>query len=170
MVGSATSFANTVIGSLMHFASILQIISIIAGISLFLSALFAFKRYAQMRTMMSHQMTMAKPLTKMLAGIMLLALPLMIRTFSLAFWGQSNPLAYTGGNESGWAPLIPVVIDAVRLVGVFAFIRGIFLIPRAGVVGGQPGVLSKAILHMFGGILCINVVATHQLMKSILPI
>ena len=167
---SVTQFASTVITNLTHFAGILQVLSIGGGIGLFMSSLFEFKRYGEMRTFMSHQMTIARPLSMMLAGVMLLIMPLIISTFMLGFWGSANPIAYTPTTDSGWEPLMPVVIDFVRVVGIFAFMRGIFLISRSGGVGAQPGTLSKAILHMFGGVLCINVVATEQLLKSILPI
>ena len=170
MTNSVTQFASTVIQNLTHFASILQILSIGGGVGLFIGSLFQFKRYGEMRTFMSHQMTIARPLAMMLGGIMLLIMPLMIGTFMLAFWGSASPMAYTATSDSGWAPLIPVVVDFVRVVGIFAFMRGIFLVSRSGVIGGQQGILSKAILHMFGGVLCINVVATEHLLKSILPI
>lgn len=168
-MSTVAQYAENIINNLHHFASILQILSIMGGVALFVAALFEFKRYGEMRTFMSHQMTMARPLSMMLGAIMLLIMPLMIGTLMLAFWGSANPMAYTPTTTSGWAPLIPVIIMFVRVVGVFAFIRGIFLISRSG-QQGQPGQLSKAILHLFGGILCINIVATEQLMHAILPI
>lgn len=170
-MSSVAQFAQHVIESIVHFASIIQILSIAGGLGLFIAALFEFKRYGEMRTMMSHQMTIARPMAMMLAGIMLLIVPLMIGTFMLAFWGSANPMAYHPTSNSGWAPLIPVIIDFVRVVGIVAFVRGIFLISRSGHAGGgQPGQLSKAFLHMFGGILCVNVVATMHLIHNILPI
>lgn len=170
MSQTVAQFAATVIGNLKHFSSILEILSIAGGLGLFLAALFEFKRYGEMRTFMSHQMTIARPLSMLLAACMLLILPTMIGTFMLAFWGSANPMVYTPTTDSGWEPLMPVVIDFVRVVGIFAFMRGIFLISRSGGQGSQPGTLSKAILHMFGGVLCINIVATEHLMKAILPI
>lgn len=169
-MSTTAEFAQTVIKNLTHFASILQILSIAGGVSLFIASLFEFKRYGEMRTFMSHQMTIAKPLAMMLSGIMLLLLPLMIGTFMLAFWGSASPMAYTSTSDSGWAPLMPVVINCVRVVGIVAFMRGIFLISRSGGSGAQPGTLSKAILHMFGGVLCVNIVATEKLVHAILPI
>lgn len=170
MSTSATVFAQHLIENLRHFSSILQILAIAGGVGLFVSSLFEFKRYGEMRTFMSHQMTIARPLSMMLSGIMLLIMPMLIGTFMLAFWGYANPLHYTSTSHSGWAPLKPVIIDFVRVVGIFAFMRGIYLVSRSGSQGGPPGQLSKALLHMFGGVLCINIVATQHLMHAILPI
>jgi intracellular multiplication protein IcmC len=163
--------ATQMISSIGHMASIAQILSIIAGIGLFFTSLFEFKRYGEMRTQMSQQMHIGRPLAIMLAGIMLLTLPLMIGTFLLAIWGDASPLAYTDTASSAYSPFVPVVINFVRLVGIFAFMRGIFMLSRMGNQGGQQGGgLGKALIHMMGGVLCINVVATHQLLSSMLPV
>ncbi|MCB1827482.1 MAG: type IV secretion protein IcmC [Coxiellaceae bacterium] len=169
MITNVEQYASNMINNLQHFASILQILSIAGGLALFVGALFEFKRYGEMRTFMSHQMTIARPLCMMLGGVMLLIMPLIITTGMLAFWGYVNPMQYSATSSDGWAPLMPVIIMFVKVVGVFAFIRGIFLISRCG-QQGQPGQLSKALLHMFGGILCINIVATEQLLHALLPI
>jgi len=167
---NAAQFSQTVIQNLHSMASILQIMAIAGGLGLFIMSLFEFHRYGQMRTFMSHQMSMARPLSIMLSGIMLIIMPTLITTFMLAFWGSASPMAYTSTSDSGWAPLMPMIIMFVRVIGVGAFMRGIFMVSRMGQHGGQQGGMSKALLHMFGGILCINVVATEQLLHAILPI
>lgn len=164
-------FAHHVIENLARFGGILQVFAIAGGLGLFMTSLFEFKRYGETRTFMSQQLTIARPLMLMMGGVMLLIMPTLIGTFMLAFWGSANPLAYQPANNSGWEPLVPVIIAFVRLVGVGSFMRGIFLISRTGGAGhSQPGTLMKAVLHMFGGVLCINIVATEQLLRSILPI
>lgn len=167
---NASQFAQTVMQNLHSMAGILQLMAIAGGLGLFIMSLFEFHRYGQMRTFMSHQMTMARPLAVMLSGIMLLIMPSIISTVMLAFWGTANPMAYTTTSNEGWAPLMPMVIMFVRVIGVGAFMRGIFMFSRMGHQGGQQGGMAKALLHLFGGVLCINVVATEQLLHAILPI
>jgi len=166
-----TTAAN-MLHNLGSVAGILGAVSAILGVSLVLGGFFRLKLYGQMRgTFMAHQVTIAGPLVKILAGAIMLVLPTMLHTSMLAFWGNANPLhiATTDGT-SPWSAYVPVVIMFVRLIGVGAFIRGIMMLPRTSGQGKQPGVMSKALLHMLGGLLCINVVQTHILLRSILPI
>ena len=160
------------LNSLSTFAVILEIIAIAVGLGLVVGGFFRLKLYGQMRgNFMSYQMTLSGPLMMFLAGVLLLVLPTTLRSGLLAFWGSSSPMAYTGNTTNSWAAYVPVVIRFVQVVGIAAFIRGIMLISKAG--GGQqsqPGARSKALLHMLGGVLCINVVATHALLASFLPI
>ena len=165
--GTATVSNYTLMQSLYQGSIIIQSIGIALGLFLFLSGVFALKRYGEMRTMMSQQMTIAKPLFKMFAGIGLLCLPTMIATVMQAMWGTYDPLSYTGyGND--YDILIPPVIVFVRLIGVGAFIRGWVLLSRCGGgEGGQPGITGKAILHIVGGILCIHIIGTYNLLISL---
>ncbi len=170
--GTATKSAESMMHALSGFAGIIGAISVIIGIALFLGGFFRLKLYGQMRgTYAAHQVTIAGSLVMFLSGVLMMVLPTVLRSSLLAFWGTANPMAYSGANTTPWSVYIPVVIMFVRLVGVAAFIRGILLLSRTGQQGSQqPGVLSKALLHMLGGILCINIVATHALLKSLLPI
>lgn len=148
-------------------AGIVQTVSIIMGLGLAMSGLFRLKRYGEMRTFMSHQMTLASPLLTFLGGIMLLCVPLVVRTGLLSMWGTSNPLRYSGPAE-GFGQLVPPIIMFVRLIGVGAFIRGIVLFSRSGREGAQPGIMGKSMLHILGGMLCIHILGTLDLLKQIL--
>ncbi|WP_423063615.1 type IV secretion protein IcmC [Candidiatus Paracoxiella cheracis] len=158
---------TTLMNSLGTIAGIVQTVSILMGLSLFMSGLFRLKRYGEMRTFMSHQMTLAGPLLTLIGGICLLSLPLVVRTGLLSFWGTSNPLRYSGPQE-GFEQLIPPIIMLVRLLGVGSFIRGIILFSRGGREGSPPGTVGKAMIHIFGGLLCIHILGTVDLVKEIL--
>ena len=116
---------DTLLYNLGYMANILQTTSIILGLGLFMSGLFRLKRYGEMRTFMSQQMTLAGPLLMLIAGISLLCLPFVLSTALLNTWGTTSPLRYSGPTNSGYEQLIPSVIMFVRLIGVGAFIRGI---------------------------------------------
>jgi intracellular multiplication protein IcmC len=145
---------------------IVQAIAIIMGLGLFMAGIFKLKRYGEMRTMMSHHMTIAAPLLMLTGGIMLLCLPFMLHTALLNFWSINNPTQYSGGS-SGWEQIVPVVIVFVRLIGVGAFMRGILLFSRSGGEQAQHGTMAKALLHLLGGILCVNIVGTVRLLEGI---
>jgi len=163
--------AQTMLKSIESIGHIIGAISAILGVGLVLGGFFRLKLYGQMRgTFMAHQVTIAGPLIKILAGAMMLVLPTAIHTSMLAFWGNANPMHYNPTEVTPFSAYIPVVIGFVRVVGICAFIRGIMLIPSTSGQGKQPGATSKAMLHMLGGLLCINIVQTHMLISALLPV
>ncbi len=153
--------------SLMQVAVIAQDFGIIMGLGLFAGGLFKLKRYGEMRTMMSSQMTIAKPLFMMFSGIALICLPVMTATLLQAIWGTSSPLAYPVYSSYDFESLMTPIIVFIRLVGVFGIIRGFILLSRAGNEQGQPGQVGKAILHLVGGIMCVHIIGVSQLIENI---
>lgn len=164
--------ASIMLQNIGEIANILNVVAIIIGIGLFLGGLFQLKRYGEMRTMMSQQMSIWAPLSMILAGCFLLILPYTITTLLRAFWGpgQTLPLAYHATGSHNIETYIPVVLAFVRLVGVGAIIRGCVLFSRAGHQGGQPGTTGKAVMHLFGGILCVHVLGTVDLVRYIFDV
>ena len=78
-------------------------------------------------------------------------------------------MRYTGVvGASSWEQVIPPIVVFVRLIGVGAFMRGIVLFSRVGSEQSQHGAMSKSLLHVIGGVLCVNVVGTLELLKNIL--
>lgn len=157
---------SVLIQNLGVMGNIIQSISIIMGLGLFMAGIFKLKRYGEMRTMMSHHMTIAAPLLMLVGGVMLLCLPFVLHTALLNFWSSSNPAQYSPSGSS-WEQMIPAVVVFVRLIGVGAFMRGLVLFSRAGGEQSQHGTMSKALLHILGGILCVNIVGTIRLVKAI---
>jgi intracellular multiplication protein IcmC len=169
-LAALTPFQNAqkIVDNILHVASIIQIFCIIAGLGMFIGSIFQFKRYGEMRTFMSHQTSIARPLALMIASLMLLMMPMMLGTFLLAFFGDPNPMAYQNTSHAGWGAYLPVIIILIQVIGVTSFVRGIFLISRSGSQGQQGGGgLSKAIIHLFAGVLAVNVVGTVSLFRSI---
>lgn len=164
----ATTSINTtaLTQNILDLAVIFQTVSIGMGLGLFLMGLFRLKRYGEQRTFMSYQMTIARPLFMLLGGALLVYLPVTLSSALYNFWSTSSPLAYQPSSYSGYQMLIPPVIMFVRLIGVGAFIKGILLLSRCGGEQTQPGTMGKSLLYIFGGILCVNIMATINLMKT----
>lgn len=152
--------------NLLIIAKIMQIIGIGMGIAFIFGAMMKFKKYGEMRTMMSSQMTVYAPLSMLLAGTLLIMLPTFISTALHAFWGTDSPLSYDSGEW--WGDLMEPIIVFVRIVGVGSFMRGIVLLARAGAEHNQPGTLGKALIHIFAGILCVHIIGTKNLLEAIL--
>lgn len=165
MVSAEASILMQNFGTL---GEILESISIILGLSITLGGIFQFKKYGETRTMMSAQHSAAGPLAMVIAGGALLTLPSFIGSALLTFWGNNiSPLNYSD-SIGGYAALLPAILMFVRLIGVGSFIRGLVLLSRAGGHQAQPGTLAKAIIHIVGGILCLHVGATLNLLADIL--
>jgi len=151
-----------------HFiiiAEIIQSIGVMIGVALTVGGIFQLKKYGEMRSMMSHQMTLAGPLMMIVAGSALLSLPTFIRLSLLTFLGQDSPLQLSPGSSYS-ADITPFIIF-VRVIGVGSFIRGIVLLSGTGHQGGQPGTTGKALTHIFAGILAVHVLGTYELLKNI---
>ncbi len=154
--------------SIGYLGDMVQAIGIIGGVSLIFSGIFALKRYGEMRTMMSQQMTVAGPLMKLVAGAVLISLPVALSTFLQAFWSTANPVTYHAQSSTD-ALLIPPVLMFVRLIGVGSFIRGWFLMSRIG-PNSQPGTMTKGITHIFAGILLVHILGLYNLITSVLSL
>lgn len=172
MPAGLENHAASMMQNLGIISNMMSTVAIMLGVGLFMGSLFQLKRYGEMRTFMSHQMTLWAPLAMMFAGILLLILPFTVTTALRAFWGegQTSPLAYVGSGQHDIDVYIPVVLMLVRVVGVGAIMRACFMISKTGGHGGQPGQLGKALIHLFGGILCVHVMGTVTLIKTIFGI
>ncbi len=152
-----------------YIAQILEGISIVMGIGLLVGAFHQFKRWGEMRTFMSYQMTLAAPLAMMIAGVMFLTLPSTITSALLFFWDSTNPLATQATNHT-WSEYVPVVVVFVRIIGVGAVMRAIMFFARSGGHQSQPGSIGRGLTHLLGGVLLIHIVGTVHLLKSIFGI
>jgi intracellular multiplication protein IcmC len=62
------------------------------------------------------------------------------------------------------APLTMII----RVIGLIAFVRGWVLIARSASQGQPPGGTGKGLIHVFGGILAINIVGTLNMINTTL--
>lgn len=165
---SSSSYSHYLETSLSSLANIIEYIAIIMGVGMILSSLFLFKKYGQMRTFMSQQLTMTKPLLTLIGGAALLILPTFIGTAERMVWGQSwfsQTMSLDLGTD--WTGLLEPVFMLVRLLGVIALIRGILLATKAGGQQSQPGMAGKAAIHFIAGVLCINIDSTARILGNI---
>lgn len=155
-------------GTFGYIVEIIKYISIVMGVAMTMFGMFKLKRYSEMRSMMSQQMTLSGPLMLMVCGALLLSLPTTIEVALFAFWGDSSIMHYPGLEGVGAAHTVVMhIYTFLRVIGLGSFIRGIILISRAGGGSGQPGTLSKGFIHIFGGILAINIEGTIHILRQI---
>jgi intracellular multiplication protein IcmC len=168
--GTVDNLPDVLTANLGIIAQIVQTIAILMGLSLFVGGMFQLKRYGEMRTMMSSQMSIAGPVMTLLAGVSLLCTPLFMGTLLVSFWGPEGIAdgAYEGDTASSWSQYIPPILIFVRLIGVYAFMKGFVMAARTGSGHAQPGTIGKVLIHIFAGILCVHIMGTIKLIESIL--
>ncbi len=148
-----------------YLGLVIQSISVLMGVAFFLGGILKLKRYGEMRTFMSHQMTIWAPLMMLVTAVLLLCLPLTIKAMALSLWGKANPMSYVSASPN---PYVQKVILLLRLFGVCSFMRGVVLLARSGQEQSQPGALSKSMIHMLSGLFCVYIESTIAVLKALL--
>lgn len=113
------------------------------------------------------------PFMYLLVGVALFNLSSSVDTFLETVYGPStsvqNLLSYRGGNrlsEQG-SKMAMLLIMCIRLVGYVSFIKGWFIFKRIGDgTQGSDEAFSKAMIHLFFGVLAINIVETVNVLSS----
>jgi hypothetical protein len=157
--------SSILISNFTSLSYIVEAVMVLMGVSLVVTGMFKFKRYGEMRSMMSQQVTITGPLFCLFAGVMLLIFPNMVHIVMGMLWTNTNPLSYQP-NGSSLAGYIQALIIFVRLIGSISFIRGVVLLSRFGGQQGQP-VLGKALIFMISGILALHIIGTVDLFEAI---
>ena len=72
------------------------------------------------------------------------------------FWTNPTPLAYVAQQNDPWSELIQACFLVIQLIGTIAFIRGLIMLTHLSQHGGHQGTFGKAMAHIVGGILLID--------------
>ena len=160
--------AQILVNNFNIISIILADAALFIGWLLFFTSIYKFKRYGEMRTMMSMHMNILGPLSVLIASIFLLMFPQFLGTLIITLWGKANlnPLPYTSSTTS-YGQYIKPILMFVRIIGIVSIIRGILLLSRTGEQQSQPGQAGKAGLHILGGLLSVHIMYTIDLLKSI---
>ena len=156
--------SSILISNFTSLSYIIQAVMVMIGVCLIVTGLFKFKRYGEMRSMMSQQVTITGPLFCLLSGVILLIFPKFVHITMGMLWTNTNPLRYQD-NDLSFSGYIQAIIIFVRIVGVVAFIRGVVLLSRFGQQGGQP-VLGRALIFLICGVLAIHIVGSVDLFQN----
>ncbi|MCH9770507.1 MAG: type IV secretion protein IcmC [Gammaproteobacteria bacterium] len=145
--------------------TILEDVSILLGLAMLFSAAFQFKRYGEMRTFMSHQMTLGRPMMLLLGSMFFMMMPFFLRVVLTSIWGNdTSPLAYHA--TEGWEQLMPPLLLFVRIIGVVSIMRGITYLARTGAIGHQPGTAGRALIHLVAGAMMVHIIGTYDLLTQ----
>jgi len=141
----------------------------ILGISFIFGGLLKLKHYGEQRSMMSSHGGLGGALMLLLVGTLLLFLPSTIQVSTTTFWATPCSYCYPTDSESPFTSFFKVVYSVVNFVGLIAFVRGLVMLSHVG-EHSQHGGLGKAMTHIIGGILCMNIGAFVQTIFATLGI
>lgn len=146
------------------------------GISFIMKALLTLKSQSESRGA-SGGSGGKEALVYALVGGMLLFFPSGFEVLMNTTFGYPNVLAYAQPSYS--SPMLNSLFGAdnatgealaliIQVVGVFSFVRGWVLIARGASQGQPPGGTGKGLMHVFGGILAMNIIGTLQVINNTL--
>lgn len=140
---------------------------VIGGAFIFM-ALYELREYGESRTMMSNNAALKGPLVHLITAAVFIYLPTALDTITMtAFGNTGSPLSYSSAQGDSVIPsdVIYSVLRLVQIVGLVAFIRGWLILSSGSGGGGQP-VLGRALTHIIGGILAINIIGTRDVLQA----
>lgn len=141
--------------------------SYLLGIYFVMVGVILLKHAGEMRTQMSYEHSLKKPLLFLFVGAALIYLPTSITTGLATIWGADVPYGYqTSTTNDAWSQMIGAAFYILQFVGVISFIRGLVMLTHLSGHGGQPGTFGRSMTHMIAGILCINMYDTVKMVLS----
>lgn len=158
---------NVVLTNFNYIATVMGDFGIVAGLCLAVISFNQFKKHGESRSHGGGQGGITQPIATMISAIMLLFLPLMITSIGYIFFQTDSDMAYQGGN-TGVDAWCDVVIVFTRIIGVGAMMKGIIHLSRMGGQNSQPGSVGKALIHLFGGVLCVHILGTIGFVEQLL--
>jgi intracellular multiplication protein IcmC len=174
---SKLSLSN-ITSSLLSIERLVTATAYLLGILFAVKAIYSMKVLAETRAnQMSQRESLKEPVVYFLVAAMLLYFPTGFEILMNTTFGYSDILAYgtnSGGNTifgtlfGEDTPFGYVISLAIQVVGVIAFVRGWVLIARSASQGQPPGGTGQGLMHVFGGILAMNIVGTIQVLNDTL--
>lgn len=164
-----TNLAN----SLVPVEKLITGAAYLMGIGFAIKAVFTLKSHGEQRSSLSGTGNMKEAIVYMLVAGMLLYFPTGFEALMNSTFGYSQVLAYsqnpylTGilGSDSAVGSSLALII---QVIGLFAFVKGWIMIARGAAQGQSAGGTGKGLMHVFGGILAMNIVGTLQVLTNTL--
>ncbi|MCP5086207.1 MAG: hypothetical protein GY952_05310 [Rhodobacteraceae bacterium] len=110
----------------------------------------------------------ASVIMRMVLCAVLLFLPESIESGNDTIFGAPNIMSYRYGSalSASGKVMVDTAIGFVQIVGLWAFIYGWLLLKRAHQRSYDAAVSTKGVVHIVGGVLAMNMVATLKLLAE----
>lgn len=154
-------------GSFPGIMSLLNLFTSMLGVILTGMAIFKFIEVDDGKA------RLITPFIYLIVGVALFNLSSSVDTFLETVYGSSTSvqtlLSYNGGNKLSeqTAKMMMFLIMCIRLIGYWSFIKGWLIFKRIGDGShGSEEAFSKALTHLFFGVVAINIVETVNVVSS----
>ena len=172
--GSENILAN-IATSLVPIQKMLTGAAYLIGLAFAIKALMTLKTHGEQRSSMSGTGNIKEAGLYLFVASMLLYYPTAFQALMNSTFGYETVLSYDSSN-SPWLSSILGTDNAsggtvtliIQIIGLIAFIRGWLLIARSSAQGQSPGSMGKGLMHVFGGIMGMNIVGTLQVFYNTL--
>jgi intracellular multiplication protein IcmC len=174
-IASQANILTNVANSLVPVQRLITGGAYLIGCAFIFKAIYSLKVYGEARTMMSSNTSVKEPVVYLLVGAVFIYFPSAFSTLMQSTFGYENVLQYApvnSGNQTldflfGNGSVVgrPLTI-LIQVIGLIAFVRGWVLIARSASQGQPPGGTGKGLMHVFGGILAINIVGTINMINN----
>lgn len=178
-IASNIDILNNIAASMAPIQRMVSGFAYIMGICFAIKALICLRQYGESRSsMMSNNASMKEPLVYMLVAGMMIYFPtglavLINTTFGTSSGGTILAYAPTQSNNNVLSSMFGTnsmvgesIVMIIQTIGIIAFVRGWVLISRAAGHGQQPGGTGKGLVHIFGGLLAMNIVLTLEIVNN----
>ncbi|HAF87134.1 MAG: type IV secretion protein IcmC [Legionellaceae bacterium] len=171
------SIINNIATSLVPIEKLVTGLAYLIGLSFIFKAILSLKSLGESRAMMSNHGNLKESLAYLVVGAVFVYFPTGLAIVLNTTFGSSSILQYQAvdsqnqtintlfGSNSMVGKGLSIII---QVIGLIAFVRGWVLIAKSSGTGQQPGNLGKGMMHVFGGVLAMNIVLTLQIIDNTL--
>lgn len=176
-ISSQVDILNNIANNLAPVERLITGGAYLIGCAFLFKAIYSLKIYGEARTMMSSHTSVKEPIVYLIVGALLIYFPTAISLVMTTSFGYGNVLEYAPVNGSN--PALDTLFGSgsavgrplsmlIQVIGLIAFVRGWVLVARSASQGQPPGGTGKGLMHVFGGILAINIVGTLTMINRTL--
>lgn len=157
-------------GSIPAFQALVTAFAYVGGLAFVFKGIFKLKKYGEMRTMMSGHADLKGALIVLFIGTVLIYYPSLEQSMLLTLFNDTaiSPLEYSNRISLSYQAY-QALLMCVQLVGSISFIRGWFMLSHLA-EQSQQNTLGKALTHIIGGIMAINIQGTINVIQGTLGI
>lgn len=162
---------NNIQQTLKPFWGLITTLTFFLGILFAIRAMFLFKRYGELLGgMVSSRMSIRQPIINLVVAAVLLYWPGVLERMLTTLYADPDILKYEDAVTTTGSELFDKTLEVtggiVQLIGYIAFLRGWVLLVRVGEQSAQQGALARALLHIVGGLLAINIYGTFSVLNA----
>lgn len=171
---------NNIAANMLPVQRLISATAYIMGLGFAYKAIMTLKEHGESRSSMNRgQSSMKEPMMYLLVAAIFIYFPTGLAVILNTTFGSSqggnilsyepvNSDSFLGGLFGNNSPVGRSLALIIQTLGGIAFVRGWVLIARASGSGQQPGGTGKGLIHIFGGVLAMNIVLTLQIINNTL--